>query len=137
MFDMASDLHALQPHVAEAVAATTSLARQVRTLGDTVAKRDDVPADVKASLGSLAADLKTLEPRLSAPPRGFGGNPRANEILMVKLGQAKNVLADLNAVIAKAQPVSASLAKYNVTLEVPQPVKAIPAAAPRKTSTHE
>lgn len=161
MFDMATELHAIQPRLADAVSAQASLSRQLATIADTLGKRDDVPTSVKTSVGALAADVKALEPRLSQPPRGFGGNPRANEMLLLKLGQSKNVLmggmpptqqalnafadvkaqtpkaiGDLNAAIAKAGPVAESLAKYNLKLTVPQAVKAVE-AAPRKTSTHE
>ena len=38
--------------------------------------------------------------------------------------QTPRAIADLNAAIAKAQTLSASLAKYDLTLTVPPPVKA-------------
>jgi photosystem II stability/assembly factor-like uncharacterized protein len=161
LFDMAMEIHALQPRVVEAAAAHATLTRQVTTLSETVSKREDVPADVKASLGRLANGLKALEPMLSQPPRFFfGGVPRVNEILLVKLGQAKNGLmggmpptaqilrayadvktqapsavSDINAVLAGAAPLSAALAKYNLTLTVPPTVKGREAAPPRKTMT--
>jgi hypothetical protein len=131
------------------------------TLSETVSKREDVPAGVKASLGTLASGLRALEPTLSQPPRFFGGSvPRVNEILLVKVGQAKNGLmggmppteqilrayadvktqtpgavSDINAVLADAVPLSAALAKYHLTLTVPPPVKGREAAPARKTMT--
>jgi hypothetical protein len=41
----------------------------------------------------------------------------------------------LNAVIAKAAALSAELAKFNVTLTVPQPVKPSEAAGAKRTSS--
>src|SRR5204862_143335 len=49
--------------------------------------------------------------------------------------QASKAVADINAVIAKATTVSSALAKYSVTLTVPQPVKAPEPAAPKRTSS--
>jgi hypothetical protein len=46
--------------------------------------------------------------------------------------QTPRSIADLNAVIAKAATLSATLARYNVTLTVPAPVKMPEAAAPAK-----
>ena len=46
--------------------------------------------------------------------------------------QTPKAIADLNAAIAKAATLSTTLAKYNVTLTVPAPVKAPQVAAPAK-----
>jgi hypothetical protein len=159
---MAMEMHALQPRITEAGTAFGSLSRQVNTLSTTVASRNDVPADVKASLESFKKELDGLAPKLAVPQggRGGGGGGRGNnESLSGKVGQAKNgfmggmvvgeqtlraytevksqspkAVADLNAVIAKAAPLSASLAKYNLTLTVPAPVKAIEIAPAKKAS---
>jgi hypothetical protein len=92
--------------------------------------------------------------------RGGGGGGRGNnESLTGKVGQAKNgfmsgmvvgeqtlraytevkaqapkAITDLNAAITKATALSATLARYNLTLTVPQPVKAIDAAPVRKAT---
>ena len=50
--------------------------------------------------------------------------------------QTPKAIADLNGAIAKATTLSATLAKYNLTLTVPQPVKAIEAAPVRKASVN-
>jgi hypothetical protein len=162
-YDMAMELHALQPRVNDASAAHASLTRQINELSTTVAGRSDVPADVKASVDALKSDLAALAPKLTAPQggRGGGGGGRgANESLVAKLGQGKQglmggmtagdqttraytevksqlpkAIADLNAAIAKAQTLSTNLAKYNLTLTVPSPVAAPPAAPARKTSS--
>ena len=50
--------------------------------------------------------------------------------------QAPKAIADLNASIAKATALSGTLATYNLTLTVPQPVKALDVApAGRKTAS--
>jgi hypothetical protein len=48
--------------------------------------------------------------------------------------QTGQTIADLNAVIAKATTLSATLARHNLTLTVPSPVQA-PAAAPAKRTS--
>ena len=48
--------------------------------------------------------------------------------------QTPRVIADLNAVIAKASTLSTALAKMNLTLTVPQPVKAPDVAPVKKAS---
>jgi hypothetical protein len=159
MFDLAMEVHALQPAVADATAAHASLTRQMNELSS---KLDGVPADVKASFDALKAELASLAPKLTAPAGGRGGGGgrgAANESLIVKVGQAKNglmatmpvgeqtmrayndvkaqtpkAIADLNAAIGKAKTLSASLAKANLTLDVPAPIAA-PAAAPARKAT--
>jgi len=160
MFDAASEVHAIQPRVSDAAAAHEALAKQMKPLSDSIAKRDDVPSDVKASFEALNKDVARLAPVLAQPPRGFGGGgQRAPESLLVKIGQAKTGLMagmwpteqvfhayndvktqapktidDLNGVIGKAATLSSALAKYNLTLTVPSPVKAIATAGRKSTS---
>jgi hypothetical protein len=161
MFDMAMEIHALQPRVTEAATAHASLTRQMTELATTIGGRTDVPADVKASFEALNKELAGLAPKLALPQggRGGGGGRGANDSLSARLGQAKNgltagmtpgdqtarayaevkaqapkAIADLNAAIAKAATLSGALANYNLTLTVPQPVKAPDAAPAKKTS---
>ena len=159
MFDQAMEIHALQPRLTEATAAHAALTRQLADATTAIAAKSDVPADVKASVEALTKEVAALAPKLAAPAggRGGGGGGRGNnESLSAKLGQAKNgltagmspadptvraytevkaqtprAIADLNAAIAKAATLSATLPKYNVTLTVPAPVK-VPEAAPAK-----
>src|SRR5262249_42165876 len=49
MFDMAMEVHALQPRVNDATAAHASLTRQVNEIAPTLTSKTDIPADVKAS----------------------------------------------------------------------------------------
>jgi hypothetical protein len=160
-YDMAMEMHALQPRANEAAAAFGNLNRQITELGTTIAGRTDVPADVKSSFDAFKTELTALAPRLAAPQggRGGGGGRGNTEAIVGKIGQAKNglmggmsvgenttrayaeakaltpkAIADLNAVIAKAATLSTTLARANLTLTVPQPVKMPEAAPVRKTT---
>jgi hypothetical protein len=158
-YDMAMEMHALQGRVTDAVTAHSSLVRQLNELATTLGTRNDVPADVKASFDAVKKDVDALAPKLTPPAggRGGGGGRGGNpENIAQKIGQAKNALmggmvvgeqtttafsdakaqapkaiADLNAAIAKASALSTSLSRYNLTLTVPQPVKAPDAPARR------
>jgi hypothetical protein len=152
MFDMAMEMHALQPRVTDIGAAHASLTRQLAELTTTLATRNDVPNDVKANVEAFSKELAALAPRVALPAggRGGGGGGRgANESVAARLGQAKQGLmatmspgeqtttaysrvkadlpkavADMNAAIAKATPLSTSLARFSLTLTVPEPIKA-------------
>jgi photosystem II stability/assembly factor-like uncharacterized protein len=160
-YEMALEMHALQGGVTDAMTAHGSLTRQLNELTTTIAARSDVPADVKAALDGLKSDLAALAPRLTMPAGGRGvGRGAATESLVVKIGQAKTglmggmvvgeqvtraytearvqapkAIADLNAAIAKAATVSASLARLDLTLTVPQPVAAPASPAGRRTTS--
>jgi photosystem II stability/assembly factor-like uncharacterized protein len=161
MFDMAMEIHALQPRVTDASAAHASLTRQITELATTIGGRSDIPDEVKASVDAFNKELAALAPKLTTPQGRGGGAGRggATESLVVKVGQAKNglmagmspgdqtvraytevkaqtakVIADLNAVIAKAGTLSAALALHNLTLTVPAPVQ-VPSAAPAKRTS--
>jgi hypothetical protein len=159
-YDAAMELHLLQARVTDATTAHASLSRQLNQLATDMAGRGDIPADVKASFDALKKDVDGLAPKLTVPAGRGGGGGRGNaESIPAKLAQAKGALmggmvvgeqttnaasevkaqtpkaiADLNAAIAKASAVSASLARYNLTLNVPQPVKPPEAAAGRRAS---
>jgi hypothetical protein len=158
MFDLAMEMHALQPSIADASAAHASLTRQMNELST---KADGLPASTKASFDAVKAELAGEAPKLTAPAgRGGGGRGTANESLLAKVGAAKNgltagmpvgeqtmrayndvkaqtakAIADLNATIAKAKTLSADLAKASLTLNVPAPIAA-PAAAPARKATN-
>ncbi|HEY2905817.1 MAG TPA: hypothetical protein VGJ29_07930 [Vicinamibacterales bacterium] len=161
LFDMASELHALQPRISDVSAAHASLTRQMTELST---KLNDVPADVKASFDALKTELAGLAPKLAPPPTGRGGGGGrggAPESLVTKIGQAKNgtmagmwpgeqtmkayndvkaqtpkAIADINAAIAKANALSVSLAKANLTLTVPKPIEAVAAPGKRTSTQH-
>jgi hypothetical protein len=112
-------------------------------------------------------ELDALAPRLATPQGGRGGGGGGgrgnNENLAARVGQAKSgltagmspgdqtvraytqvkaqtpkAIADINTVIAKATTLSRTLATYNLTLTVPEPVKA-PDAPPagRRPSSNQ
>ncbi|MGH9409062.1 MAG: WD40/YVTN/BNR-like repeat-containing protein, partial [Vicinamibacterales bacterium] len=160
MFDMAMEMHELQRRATEASEAVASLNRQMGELSPTIEGRSDMPADVKTSFDALKKQVADVMPQLAAPAgRGFGGGGRGGGAPTVagKIAQAKNgmmgglwptaqtlktyseakvdapkMLAAANTAIAQAQTVSASLAKYNVTLTVPAPIAAPAAKAAKK-----
>ncbi|HMB82316.1 MAG TPA: hypothetical protein VKI43_19705, partial [Vicinamibacterales bacterium] len=160
MFDQALEIHQLQPRLSEATTAHAALTRQLADVTTAIGSRSDVPADVKASVEALTKEVAALAPKLAAPAggRGGGGGGRGQtESLSAKLGQAKNgltagmspadptvraytevkgqtprTIADLNAAIAKATTLSATLQKLNLTLTVPAPVKMPEPAAPAR-----
>ena len=161
MFDMAAEMHELQKRVADAAAAQQLLSRQMTELADAIGKRGDVPADVKTPFDALRTDLTALAPKFATPQGRGGGRGADNPSVVLKIGQAKTglmggmpvteqttrayteartqtpkAIADLNALIARASTVSTALARYNLTLNVPQPVKAPEAApAPKRSSS--
>jgi photosystem II stability/assembly factor-like uncharacterized protein len=160
MYDMAMELHELQKPLTDAMAAQQSLSRQITDIADAIGKRTDVAADVKSQFESLQKDLSALAPRLSVPQGRGGGRGGENPSVIARLGQAKNGLmggmpvteqttraytevrtqapkavADLNALLTRASTVSTALARYNLTLTVPQPVK-MPTAAPAAKRTN-
>ena len=147
MFDMAMEIHALQPRVTEASSAHASLTRQLSDIATKISARSDVPAEVKASVEALVKELAGLAPRLTAPQGRGGGGGGRGESLAAKVTQAKNGLtagmspgeptvraytelmaqapksvADLDAAIAKATALAGVLTKYDLTVTVPQPV---------------
>jgi hypothetical protein len=156
------EVHALQPRINDIGAAHASLTRQLAELTTAMGSRNDVPADVKASVEALSKEVAALAPRLGQPQggRGGGGGGRgANESLAVRLGQARNgltagispgeqtvraytevksqtpkAIADINAVIAKASTLGTTLATYNLTLTAPPPVKPLETAPARKAA---
>jgi photosystem II stability/assembly factor-like uncharacterized protein len=157
MFDMASDLHALQRPATAAAAGVTTLNRQLNEIADAMGKKDTVPADLKAQFDALKKTVNDAAPKyVVGGGRGFGrGN--AEPTVLGTLGQAKNALmggmwptaqtlkkyaeakadtpkaiADANALFAKAGPVADALAKVDVTLKVPA---AVPVPGGKKTST--
>jgi photosystem II stability/assembly factor-like uncharacterized protein len=161
MYDMAMEMHAVQPSVNEAAAAHASLTRQLAELKTTIGSRDDVPADAKASVESLSKDLAGMAPKMAVPAggRGGGGGRGANDSLVARLGQAKGglmatmtpgeqtttayseikaqlpkAIADLNAAIAKASTLSTVLARYNLTLTVPAAIRVDTPAASRRAT---
>jgi photosystem II stability/assembly factor-like uncharacterized protein len=165
LFDMALEMHELQKRAGEASQGVASLNRQIAQLSTDVGGKSDIPADVKSAFEALKTDTAAMLTRLPPAPAGFGrggggGRGGNDPSLTGKIGQAKNglmggmwptsvtmkayndartdapkVLADANALFAKAASMSTSLAKYSVKLDAPKPVDVGP--APKKKSTSQ
>jgi hypothetical protein len=160
-YDMAMEMHALQLQITEAATAHASLTRQLNDIAAKLGDRGDVPADMRSTLDAVKKAVDALASKL-APPRGGRGGGRGNtDNLNVTVAQAKNALmggmvvgelttnavsetrvqapraiADLNGVLTKASALSASLAKYNMTLNVPQPIKLPEDSSARRRSSN-
>jgi photosystem II stability/assembly factor-like uncharacterized protein len=145
MFDMAAELHELQKKATEAASGVTSLNRQVNDIAQSLDAKSDVPADVKTSFDAFKKDINAMAPKFATGGgRGGFGRGNADQTVLGKLTQAKNglmagmwpteqtlksyreakadtpkAIADATAAFVKARTVSADLAKYNVTLTVP------------------
>jgi photosystem II stability/assembly factor-like uncharacterized protein len=156
LFDMAMEMHELQRVANQVSAAITPLNARITEIKKEIGSRDDVPADVKTAVDGLAKDLGAVVPKFAAPAGGRGGGGGgavtppvsvAARITQAKNGmmggmwptaltlhaydeakaQAPKAMAEANAAIAKASALRGDLAKYKVTLEVPEQVK-LPAA---------
>jgi hypothetical protein len=152
LFEMATELHEVQKRATEAASGVNSLNRQANEIAQALASRTDVPADVKTSFDAFKKDVTAMAPKYATGGgRGFGrGN--ADQTVLGKITQAKNGLmggmwpteqtfksyreakaetpkavGDANALFAKAKTLSADLAKYSVTLNVPEPVAGVDA----------
>jgi photosystem II stability/assembly factor-like uncharacterized protein len=147
MYDMAMELHDLHRRAAPVANALSSIDRQLPELAKTIVSRADIPSDVKTSFEAFQKESAALVARLVPPAggRGFGGGGRgADNSLLGRLTTAKNGLtagmpataqtlkgydeartglpkavADANALLAQAPALSATLAKYSLTLNIP------------------
>jgi photosystem II stability/assembly factor-like uncharacterized protein len=165
LYDMAMEMHELQRVANDVSTALTPLNTRVAEIGKELASRNDVPADVKASVDGFTKELAAVVPKFAAGGGGRGGGgggggaqpaatPGQPAVVSVagRITTAKNGLmggmwptsqttrayddakamapkafAEANAVITKAAALSATLAKYKLTLAAPAPIK-LPAA---------
>ena len=151
LFDMAMELHALQRRATEAAGPIVPLTRQLADIVKQVRDNAAVPDDVKSQVEALNKEVAAVSAKLVPPAgggRGGGGRGGGEPSPIMRLSQAKNVLtggmwptqANINsynesktaipaaigeadAVLAKAQVLSATLAKHNITLTVPPRTK--------------
>jgi hypothetical protein len=161
MYDMAVEAHDLQRRATDLANAFSPLSRQVTELATAIAGRADIPADVKTSFEAFQKDVAALAPNVTAPVggRGGGGGRGNQDNVLTQIGTAKNGLmagmwptdqtmrgyadskvktakgiADANAIFARAATLSTTLAKYNLTLTAPQPLKVETGTAKKASS---
>jgi hypothetical protein len=73
MFDMAMEMHELQRVAAQVSGAITPLNSRMTEIGKELAGRNDIPADVKASVDGLTKELAAVVPKFAADVGGRGG----------------------------------------------------------------
>jgi hypothetical protein len=157
MYDMAMEMHELQRRGTEVSNTIQSLTRQAGEITTALGSRTDVPGDVKTSVEAFTKELSALAPKFTAPQGGRGGRggapgadgPVARAVaakngLMVGMPVTEQVtrayndakalmpkaMVEANAVFAKATALSTALAKYNLTLTAPAPLKVPTATKP-------
>jgi len=145
MFDMAMEMHELQRQATEVANRLRPLSTRTTELAKEIGGRSDLPADVKASFETFNKELTAAAAQLTpaAGGRGGGGAAATPPNPVTRLNQAKTglmggmwptqqvlgayadakagvpkTLAEVNAVLAKAATLSATLAKHNLTLTV-------------------
>jgi photosystem II stability/assembly factor-like uncharacterized protein len=159
LFDMAMEMHDLQRRATDVAAAITPFNMRVTEAAKELAAKSEVPADVKTSFEALQKELASMVTKFTPPQGGRGGfggggappNPVARLAIaknglmggmwptrttMDAYADAKTdvpkAIAEVNALLAKASAVSASLAKHGITLTVPpSAVKSTTSSDPR------
>jgi photosystem II stability/assembly factor-like uncharacterized protein len=147
LYDMAMELHALQDRANAIAERIVPIQRQLPEVMKQVAGKTDLPADVKAQAEAFNKELTALATRLvpagggGRGGRGGGGGTPPSPI--ARAAQAKNgmmggmwptkatmdayseakagvpgAISEANAMVARAQTVSAALAKHGITLTV-------------------
>jgi photosystem II stability/assembly factor-like uncharacterized protein len=99
MFDMAMEMHELQRRATEVATGMGPLNTRLAELLKEVGSKEDLPADLKASVETLQKDVAALAPKMTLPAgggRGFGGGGGrgggAGDSLVARVGQAKTGL---------------------------------------------
>jgi photosystem II stability/assembly factor-like uncharacterized protein len=149
LFDMAVELHDLHRRAIDTSNAFMPLSRRMSELTKEVASRADIPEDVKASVETFGKEVAALAPKLTPPAGGRGGGRGAvSDSILARLGQTKNAtmggmwpseqtirgyndakrdvpkaIGEANALLSRASGLASTLAKYNLILSVPVPVK--------------
>jgi hypothetical protein len=148
LYDMAMELHGLQQRANDAIASIVPVRNQMPDVMKQVEAKTDVPADLKTQAQSFDKELTALVTKLvpQGGGRGGGRGGGADPNPIARAAQAKNglmggmwptkatldayaeakngvpgAITEINAMVAKAQALSAALAKHAITLNVPAP----------------
>jgi hypothetical protein len=73
LYDMAMEMHELQRVANDFSGALTPLNTRMGEIGKEIASRNDIPADVKASVDSFTKELAAVVPKFAAGGGGRGG----------------------------------------------------------------
>ncbi|CAN5726138.1 hypothetical protein BH24ACI5_BH24ACI5_16240 [soil metagenome] len=151
LYDMAMELHELQGRANTVLERIVPIQRQLPEVMKQVAGKSDLPADVKAQADAFNKEFTALATRLVPAAGGRGGGGRgggggAEPSPIARAAQAKNgmmggmwptqttmtaytdakagvpaAITEGNAMVARAQALSAALAKHGITLTVAPP----------------
>jgi hypothetical protein len=153
LYDMAMELHDLQRRATPVVERIVPLQRQLPEVMKQVASKSDLPPDVKAQAETFNKEFTTLAAKLVVPGGGGRGGGRGGgggePGPMARAAQAKNgmmggmwptkstmdayaeaktgvpaAMTEADAMLTRAQALSAALAKHGITLTVPPPARA-------------
>jgi hypothetical protein len=75
LYDMAMEMHDLQRVATDISGALTPLNTRMGEIGKEIASRNDIPADVKASVDGFTKELAAVMPKFAAGGGGRGGQP--------------------------------------------------------------
>jgi photosystem II stability/assembly factor-like uncharacterized protein len=88
LYDMAMEMHELQRVANDFSGALTPLNTRIGEIAKEVAGRNDIPADVKASVDSLTKELAAVVPKFAAGGGGRGGGGGGQPSPAAPAGQA-------------------------------------------------
>jgi hypothetical protein len=151
LYDMAMELHELQRRANPVVERIVPLQRQLPEVMKQVASKADLPPDVKTQAETFNKELTALAQKVVVQGGGRGGGRGGGggePGPMARAAQAKNglmggmwptkstmdayaeaktgvpaAITEADALLTKAQALSATLAKHGITLTVPPPAK--------------
>ena len=151
LYDMAMEIHELQRRANSVTPSLARLARQMPEVGKQVAAKADLPPDVKTQFEAFNKEVTALAAKLIPPQGGRGGGRGGGggePSPIARAAQAKNglmggmwpteatmnayrsaktdvpaAIKEAEALVGRAQQVSAALAKHGITLTVTPPAK--------------
>ncbi len=153
LFDMAMELHALHRRANETASSIAPLRGQMSDVVKQATDNASLPSDIKARVEAFAKELTAVATKLIPPTGGGrfgagGGRGGGDPSPIGRLTTAKNgmmggmwptqatlnayneaksgvpaAITETEAILAKAQALSAALARHNITLTMPAPVR--------------